>query len=77
MKNISDMDTASIGMAEDYMITPHLVKAAYIGHIHKLLDRLKLKEINFEDFCNYMAISAIVANKSVILANDQRSPLLH
>lgn len=75
MNRITDMDTASIGMAEDYMITPHLVKIAYVGHIHKLLDRLNLKEITFEDFCNYMAISAIVANKSVILANDQRSPI--
>ena len=52
MKNISDMDTASIGMAEDYMLTPNLVKAAYIGHIHKLLDKFKLNEITFEDFCN-------------------------
>lgn len=71
-KNISGMDGACRSMAEDYMIAPHLVRTAYISHIHKLLDKEKLGQVTFDDFCNFMAISAIVANKAVILANDQK-----
>jgi hypothetical protein len=76
-KNISDMDSASNSMAVDYMIAPHLVRTAYIGHVHKLLDKENLGKISFDDFCNFMAISAIVANKAVILANDQKKHLTH
>jgi hypothetical protein len=75
MNNISDMDSASMAMAEDYMLTPHLIRTAFISHIHKLLDKEKLGQITFDDFCNFMAISAIVANKAVMLANDQKTQI--
>lgn len=75
--NISDMDSASMAMAEDYMLTPHLIRIAFISHIHKLMDRENLGHITYEEFCNYMAISSIVANKAVMIANDQKKPLAH
>ena len=77
MNNISDMDSASMAMAEDYMLTPHLIRTAFIGHIHKLLDKEKLGQITYEEFCNFMAISSIVANKAIMIANEQKKPLSH
>lgn len=74
---ISDIDEASFSMAEDYIIAPDLVRSAYISHIYKLLDNEKLGRSTFDEFCNFMAISAIVANKAVILANDQTKLQVH
>lgn len=76
MNNIQDMDSAAMAMAEDYMLAPHLIRIAFISHIHILLDKEKLGRISYEDFCNFMAISSIVANKAIMIANDQK-PLQH
>lgn len=77
MHNITDMESASIAMADDYINSPSSVRSAYIGHIHKLVDKELMGTISFEEFCNFMAISAIVANKAVILANEFQINVIH
>lgn len=73
---ISDMESAAQGMANDLLINPHSVEIAFVQHILLLIHKKEIKEISFKDFIAFLSVCS-VTTKIAIEKSEVKPTNLH
>ena len=75
-KQIYDMESAALGIANDLLINPHSVEVAFVQHILLLIHKREMKEISFKYFIAFLSVCSFTT-KIAIEKSEVKPTNLH
>lgn len=64
-KQITDMESAAQGIANDLLINPHSVEVAFVQHILFLIHKREMKEISFKEFVAFTSVCSFTTKIAI------------